>query len=455
MIKRATVFFLPKVLLLTIVLAIVALSPVFVQSAFAERVEGPLRADPKAYEHIDDEALSVQSLDDMFDGEVTAQATGTSNFVSLNLTLDKMVQMCMKNDIYNFSYGEFQAALDPNSNTLAQNFAVFADLRTSSGLTAAQIDSFIESTAKGREGKLRGMGSAFLRAEATYHVNAAYLVAHAILETGWGTSALANGSLGIYNFYGIGAYDGDPENAGMELAGRYGWTTPEGAVLGGASWIAKHYIYASEYAQPTLYAMKWDYARANAKGECWHQYCTGVSWHTQIADIMNRGYAYAGVEPVYNYVIPEYQGSSGPDTNVRAMYRLYNPNSGEHFYTASVGERSDLVYAGWHYEGIAWKAPKTSGAPVYRLYSGTDHHYTLDSKERDWLVTQGWKYEGVGWYSDEAKGTVLYRLFNPNVQPTAPCNNSGSHHYTTDASERDRLVSVGWIYEGNCWHGLK
>ena len=93
--------------------------------------------------------------------------------------------------------------------------------------------------------------------------------------------------------------------------------------------------------------------------------------------------------------------------------------------------------------------------PVYRLYSGTDHHYTTDVSEREMLVKAGWKYEGVGWYSDEAKGTVLYRLFNPNVQPTAPRNNSGSHHYTADASERDHLVSVGWIYEGNCWHGLK
>lgn len=454
MVKRTTVF-PPKTLLLVTAFLIAVLPLLFTQSAFAERVEGPLRADPKAYEHIDDDTLSAQSLDDMFDGEVIAQASGTSNFVSLNLTLDAMVQMCMRNDIYSFSYGEFQAALDPNSSVLARNFAVFADLRTSSGLTASQIDSFIESTAKGREGKLRGMGAAFLRAEATYHVNAAYLVAHAILETGWGTSTLANGSLGIFNFFGIGAYDGDPENAGMELAGRYGWTTPEGAVLGGASWIAKHYIYASAYAQPTLYAMKWDYARANAEGSCWHQYCTGVSWHTQIADIMNRTYAHAGVEPVYNYVIPEYQGSSGPDTDVRAMYRLYNPNSGEHFYTSSVGERSDLVYAGWQYEGIAWKAPKSSSTPVYRLYSGTDHHYTTDASERDMLVDVGWKYEGVGWYSDDDRGSVLLRLFNPNVDPTASRNNSGSHHYTTDASERDMLVSEGWIYEGTAWHGVR
>lgn len=36
------------------------------------------------------------------------------------------------------------------------------------------------------------------------------------------------------------------------------------------------------------------------------------------------------------------------------MYRLYNPNSGEHFYTGSAEERAMLVEAGWHYEDIGW-----------------------------------------------------------------------------------------------------
>ncbi|HBM8832813.1 TPA: glycosyhydrolase, partial [Enterococcus faecium] len=51
-----------------------------------------------------------------------------------------------------------------------------------------------------------------------------------------------------------------------------------------------------------------------------------------------------------------------------SMYRMYNPNSGEHLYTRSVGERDNLKRYGWHYEGVAWQAP-TSGTPVYRLYN--------------------------------------------------------------------------------------
>ena len=150
---------------------------------------------------------------------------------------------------------------------------------------------------------------------------------------------------------------------------------------------------------------------------------------------------------------PNNPGITDPD--VQLMYRLYNPNSGEHFYTASVEERDHLDSVGWDYEGHAWTAPRSSATPVYRLYSGTDHHYTTSAYERDELVKVGWSYEGVGWYSDDAKGIGLHRLFNPNVDPNAPRNNSGSHHYTTSEVERDYLVSIGWRYEDYGWYGVR
>ena len=134
----------------------------------------------------------------------------------------------------------------------------------------------------------------------------------------------------------------------------------------------------------------------------------------------------------------------------RDMYRMYNPNSGEHFYTAEAAERNSLAAAGWKYEGVGWVAPESSDVPVYRLYSGTDHHYTASAEERDQLVAAGWKYEGVGWYSG---GDVpVYRQFNPNVNPAAPTNNSGSHNYTTSAAENDQLVAAGWRAEGVGWY---
>ena len=141
----------------------------------------------------------------------------------------------------------------------------------------------------------------------------------------------------------------------------------------------------------------------------------------------------------------------------RVMYRLYNPNSGEHFYTAEEAERDAVAAAGWNYEGEGWTAPVpvVSNTPVYRLYSGTDHHYTTNLEEKDWLVEMGWSYEGIGWYSDDGQRVPLYRQFNPNVDPTASFNNSGSHNYTTSKDENDALVAQGWIAEGFAWYGLR
>ena len=130
------------------------------------------------------------------------------------------------------------------------------------------------------------------------------------------------------------------------------------------------------------------------------------------------------------------------------MYRLYNPNTGEHFYTGSIEERDNLVEAGWNYEGVAWNAPVYVGDPVYRVFNpiSGDHHYTMSAEERDWLVSLGWNYEGVAWNSASPSNVPQFRMYNPNAS-------IGSHHYTSSTEERDYLVSVGWIYEGIGWFG--
>ena len=129
------------------------------------------------------------------------------------------------------------------------------------------------------------------------------------------------------------------------------------------------------------------------------------------------------------------------------MYRLYNPNSGEHFYTANFIEARNIINAGWKYEMVGWNAP-TTGDPVYRLYNPNvgDHHYTLNASERDMLVNVGWQYEGIGWYSDVQKSVKLYRAYNPNAK-------SGSHNYTTNYGEQLSIVRAGWRDEGLAWYG--
>lgn len=141
-------------------------------------------------------------------------------------------------------------------------------------------------------------------------------------------------------------------------------------------------------------------------------------------------------------------GSSRVNAATKDMYRLYNPNSGEHFYTANPAERDNIKKAGWKDEGIGWYAPD-SGDPVYRLYNANagDHHYTVNSKERDHLKKVGWKYEGVGWYSDKKKTIPLYRAYNPNAK-------AGSHNYTVNKAEQNNLIRVGWKNEGIAWYGV-
>lgn len=144
-------------------------------------------------------------------------------------------------------------------------------------------------------------------------------------------------------------------------------------------------------------------------------------------------------------------GSSGTgSSNGVRMYRLYNPNSGEHFYTARLAEKEYLVRQGWSYEGVAWIAPRESNRPVYRLYNPNagDHHYTMNLEERDALIALGWKDEGIGWYSSPGKEDPIYRQYNPNAS-------SGTHNYTRSKDENDYLTAIGWRPEGIGWYGIQ
>ena len=134
----------------------------------------------------------------------------------------------------------------------------------------------------------------------------------------------------------------------------------------------------------------------------------------------------------------------GDKTKKQSIYRLYNPNSGEHFYTVNEAEKNYLVSLGWHDEGVEFQSV-AEGVPVYRLYNPNtgDHHYTINKEERDYLTRLGWKAEGVAFYT---KGTKpVYRLYNPNAKV-------GSHFFTQSESEKAHLEKLGWRFEGIAWY---
>lgn len=148
-----------------------------------------------------------------------------------------------------------------------------------------------------------------------------------------------------------------------------------------------------------------------------------------------------------NYAIAVIENSE----DTADVYRLYNPNSGEHFYTQSADEYAAVKAAGWNGEGIAWFAPAESDVPVYRLYNPNagDHHFTTSADERDTLKKAGWNYEGIAFYSaSKDAGVAVHRLYNPNAF-------SGNHLFTIDETERDVVKAAGWNYEGVAWYAYE
>ncbi|MGP7819183.1 SH3 domain-containing protein [Niallia sp. 01092] len=139
------------------------------------------------------------------------------------------------------------------------------------------------------KGILSGKASSFVTAANAYGINEIYLISHALLETGNGTSTLASGvsynGKTVYNMYGIGAYDGNAITSGAEYAYNSGWFTPEAAIIGGAKFIAQGYINSG---QDTLYKMRWNPTAAVNKGVATHQYASDIGWATkQVNQIYN------------------------------------------------------------------------------------------------------------------------------------------------------------------------
>ncbi|SEO74724.1 hypothetical protein SAMN02910314_01079 [Denitrobacterium detoxificans] len=137
------------------------------------------------------------------------------------------------------------------------------------------------------------------------------------------------------------------------------------------------------------------------------------------------------------------------DSTPVALHRLYNPNSGEHFYTADPHEAAEVEAAGWTYEGIGWTAPTSSATPVYRLYDATagEHFYTTSTADRDAYIAAGCNDEGIGWYSDDAHGVEVLCQVNPNADV-------GAFNYTVSQTENDYLLSIGWRAGASVWYAL-
>lgn len=241
-----------------------------------------------------------------------------------DLSVSTMLSYQMSNPWTTETWQQVLSYLDPSQLKLKNGgYYTFADIRGYTGMSAAQLDGYIESTSAGRSGNLRGMGAYFVSAAKKYNLNEMYLLAHAIIESGWGTSDLASGysydglipingktyPVGkYYNFYGIGAVDSSPLSGGRSLAIQNGWNSPKAAIEGAALWIAVNYINRADYPQVTLYDMRWDPARSvDTHVRSWHQYATSITWASSIGRVMELGYEYNDVTPQMTFIVPSYK----------------------------------------------------------------------------------------------------------------------------------------------------
>lgn len=205
------------------------------------------------------------------------------NSTQTNFTLNQIVDKQLSNSpMFIRSYGYSTSAertdilqyMDPDRfKNDSYGIYQFMKLNYVEGITADNLNISLSGA-----GVLNGKGQAFLDACKLYNVSPAYLVAHAILETGHGTSELSRGvkynDKTVYNFFGIGAKDGNATALGAKTAYENGWFSPEEAIKGGAKWISDGYINASS-KQNTLYKMRWN---MDQSGSPYHQYATDVPW---------------------------------------------------------------------------------------------------------------------------------------------------------------------------------
>ncbi|MEC1621412.1 glucosaminidase domain-containing protein [Bacillus mojavensis] len=199
----------------------------------------------------------------------------------------------------NASSDEVGQYVDPNNFSMdSKYYFQFLKLSQTAGLSVAEVNQKVLAG----KGILTGKAKAFIDAANKYSINELYLISHALLETGNGTSDLANGltynGRTVYNMYGIGAYDSNPNYYGAKYAYEQGWFTPEAAIIGGAKFIGSSYIHNTAYNQDTLYKMRWSATAA-------HQYATDIGWAYKQVNRMYSLYSLLDGYTLY-YDVPEY-----------------------------------------------------------------------------------------------------------------------------------------------------
>jgi len=299
---------------------------------------------------------------------------------------------------YDASESLTQYYLNPkNFEKNTKEFYQFLRLSGSSNVSTKQLNDKI---LKGK-GVLEGKAQEFKNASKKHNVNDIYLISHALLETGNGTSPLAKGiEVGLnkkgdpervtssnrdkltnikkaYNFFGIGAVDSCAETCGSERAYSEGWFSPKEAIVGGAAFINNGYV--SE-GQDTLYKMRWNPDNPGA-----HQYATDAAWAVkQTANIERTYELIKDVEgAVINFEIPTFNKQPAAKAKPTGA-DIFNVNK-KH---AHAGKRGTVTASALNFR----TGPTTNFSVIKALSKGTK--VTIIGENTGWYKVKAGNQEG-------------------------------------------------------------
>ena len=154
------------------------------------------------------------------------------------------------------------------------NINSHTDLSIMNTITIDQMNKIIDywDQRNGGNSPFKGNGEIFINAAKETGLDPVYILAHAGLESAWGTSYYATT---YHNYFGIGAFDSDPDNAI-----NYSNNEMKQGIIEGAKWIKENYY---NQGQTSLYSMRYNNG--------YHEYCTSTTWVESITDIIQTSYS--------------------------------------------------------------------------------------------------------------------------------------------------------------------
>jgi hypothetical protein len=183
-------------------------------------------------------------------------------------------------------------------------------------------------------------------------------------------------------------------------------------------------------------------------------------------------------DPVYTIAVQGLPTTSGTTVTEQTgpiiyLYRMFSAPAGEHFYTTSNVEKSQLLnqphqyfapsFWSWLFGsqhpnnywtqegniGRVYNYQAKGTVPLYRLYNGTEHMFTINPSERDNIIsTLGYHSEGISGYvySTQVAGSQpIYRYRGTK---------SAGHFFTTSYTEINDGSAAGFAYEGIAYYDL-